>query len=143
MNAPFNLAKGNILLLSNPESFSAAYLKRSLNMFGISVIAPDGPPEHGLASLDAAEWLSISACVAIDLSQALFDMLAAQRYEVPFIFIGRNPRDWFSPHGWLTPPFAAFQVVEMLGQMVAAATATMQASLDSAAADMSDSSLRC
>jgi hypothetical protein len=135
MNAPFSLSQGHVLLLAEPQSFSAAYIRRSLELFGVKVIAPDVRPEQALASLDPAEWMSVSACIAVDLGQALFEMLSTQRREIPFIFVGQDPGAWFSgPYSWLCPPFAAFQVVERLGEMMAAASAAMQASLDFATA---------
>jgi len=131
MNAPFSLTQGQILLLAEPQSFSAAYIRRSLELYGIKVIAPEVRPEQALAGLDPAEWMSVSACIAVDLGQSLFEMLSAQRREIPFIFVGQDPSAWFSgPYSWLCPPFAAFQVVERLGEMMAAAGAAMQASLD-------------
>jgi len=131
MNAPFSLTERHVLLLAEPQSFSAAYIRRSLELYGIKVIAPDLRPEQALASLDPAEWMSVSACIAVDLGQALFEMLSAQRREIPFVFVGQDPSAWFSgPYSWLCPPFAAFEVVERLGEMMAAAGAAMQASLD-------------
>ena len=135
MNAPIGLRQGNILLLAEPESFSAAYIRRSLEMAGVSVVTLDGPLETALASIDPAEWLNFSACIAVDIGKAMLDSLSAQQREIPFVFIGQDPGDWFAgPYSWLCPPFAAFQVIEMLGDMVAAATRTMQAALDLAAA---------
>jgi len=135
MNAPFSLRQGNILLLAEPDSFSASYIRRSLEMAGVSVVALDGPPEMALSSVDPAEWLNFSACIAVDIGKALLDNLSARQREIPFVFVGQDPGDWFAgPYSWLCPPFAAFQVIEMLGDMVAAATRTMQAALDLAAA---------
>ena len=135
MNAPFSLRQGNVLLLAEPDSFSGSYIRRSLEMFGVPVLAPQGPPESALASLDPAEWLSISACIAVDMGRAMFDSLSAQQREIPFVFVGQHPGDWFAgSYSWLCPPFAAFQVVEILGEMVAAASRTMQAGLDLATA---------
>lgn len=143
MNAPFGLNQGNILLLSRPESFSAAYIRRSLEMCGIVVVVPDGTPEQALASLDPAEWLNFSACIAVDLGRTLVDMLPEQHRALPFVFIGEDPGQWFGgPYSWLTPPFAAFQVMEALGEMIARASAAMQASLDAAATDLLNASLR-
>jgi len=135
MNAPFSLRQGNILLLAQPDSFSASYIKRSLEMAGVSVVAIDGAPEVGLAGLDPAEWLNFSACIAVDIGKAMLDALSAQQRDIPFIFVGADPGDWFAgPYSWLCPPFAAFQVIELLGDMVAAATRTMQLGVDLAAA---------
>jgi hypothetical protein len=135
MNAPFNLRQGNVLLLAEPDSFSASYIRRSLELFGVPVLAPQGAPEAALAALDPAEWMSVSACIAVDLGKAMFDALSPQQREIPFVFIGQDPGDWFAgPYSWLCPPFAAFQVVEMLGEMVAAASRTMQAGLELATA---------
>jgi len=131
MNAPFGLKQGKVLLLAEPESFSAAYIRRSLEMFGVPVIAPDGPPDEALAGFDPAQWISVSACVAVDLGQAMLEALSLQQREIPFVVIGQNPGQWFSgPYQWLSPPFAAFQVVELLGQMVANASAAISATLD-------------
>lgn len=135
MNAPFSLRQGNILLLAEPDSFSAAYIRRSLEMAGVNVVALDGSPEMALAGLDPAEWLNFSACIAVDIGKAMLDTLSAQRRDIPFVFVGADPGDWFAgPYSWLCPPFAAFQVIELLGDMVAAASRTMQASLDFATA---------
>jgi len=135
LNAPFSLRQGNILLLAEPDSFSAAYIRRSLEMAGVNVVALDGSPEMGLAGLDPAEWLNFSACIAVDIGQAMLDTLSAQRRDIPFVFVGADPGDWFAgPYSWLCPPFAAFQVIELLGDMVAAASRTMQAGLDFATA---------
>ena len=135
MNAPFSLRQGNILLLAEPDSFSAAYIRRSLEMAGVNVVALDGSPEMALAGLDPAEWLNFSACIAVDIGKAMLDALSAERRDIPFVFVGADPGDWFAgPYSWLCPPFAAFQVIELLGDMVAAASRTMQAGLDFAAA---------
>jgi len=135
LNAPFSLRQGNILLLAEPDSFSAAYIRRSLEMAGVNVVALDGSPEMALAGLDPAEWLNFSACIAVDIGQAMLDTLSAQRRDIPFVFVGADPGDWFAgPYSWLCPPFAAFQVIELLGDMVAAASRTMQAGLDFATA---------
>jgi len=135
MNAPFSLRQGNILLLAEPDSFSASYIRRSLEMAGVSVVALDGPPEMALSSVDPAEWLNFSACIAVDIGKALLDNLSAQQREIPFVFVGQDPGDWFAgPYSWLCPPFAAFQVIELLGDMVAAASRTMQVGLDLAVA---------
>ena len=135
MNAPFSLRQGNILLLAQPDSFSASYIKRSLEMAGVSVVALDGPPDAALTGLDPAEWLNFSACIAVDIGKAMLDALAAQQRDIPFIFVGADPGDWFAgPYSWLCPPFAAFQVIELLGDMVAAATRTMQLGVDLATA---------
>lgn len=135
MNAPFSLRQGNILLLAEPDSFSAAYIRRSLEMAGVNVVALDGSPEMALAGLDPAEWLNFSACIAVDIGRAMLDTLSAQRRDIPFVFVGADPGDWFAgPYSWLCPPFAAFQVIELLGDMVAAASRTMQAGLDFATA---------
>jgi len=135
MNAPFSLRQGNILLLAEPDSFSASYIRRSLEMAGVSVVALDGPPEMALSSVDPAEWLNFSACIAVDIGKALLDNLSARQREIPFVFVGQDPGDWFAgPYSWLCPPFAAFQVIELLGDMVAAASRTMQVGLDLAVA---------
>ena len=135
MNAPFSLRQGNILLLAEPNSFSASYIRRSLEMAGVSVVALDGPPEIALASVDPAEWLNFSACIAVDIRKAMLDTLSVRQREIPFVFVGADPGDWYAgPYSWLCPPFAAFQVIELLGDMVAAASSAMQAGLDLAAA---------
>ena len=136
MNAPVSLRKGSVLLLAEPHSFSASYIRRSLDAFGVPVIAPSGPPSEALASLEPAEWLAVSACIAVDLGQSLFETLAAQHQQIPFVFVGQDPGSWFSgSYSWLSPPFAAFQVIEALGELVAA-SAAMQAAFGLAATDL-------
>ena len=76
-----------------------------------------------------------------DLGQSLFETLAAQQRDIPFVFVGQDPGAWFDgPYSWLSPPFAAFQVIEALGEMMAATSAAMQASFDLATADLMGSS---
>ena len=134
MNAPFSLQQGNILLLADPGNFNAAYIRRSLEMVGVSVVVPDGTPDEALASIDPTEWLNFTACIAVDIGKAMLDTLSAQQQKIPFVFVGADPGDWFAgPYSWLCPPFAGFQVIELLGDMVAAASRTMQAGLDFAA----------
>ena len=141
MNAPVSLRKGNILILSQPDSFSAAYIRRSLDAFGVPVIARSAAPEDALTGMDPAEWLTVSACIAVDLGQSLFETLAAQQRDIPFVFVGQDPGASFGgPYSWLSPPFAAFQVIEALGEMMAATSAAMQASFDMATADLMGSS---
>lgn len=143
MNAPFDPGQGNILLLAEPESFSAAYIRRSLEMFGVSVIVPAGRPEQALASFDPAQWMSVSACIAIDLGQAALETLSMHRREIPFVIVGQDPGQWLTgPYRWLCPPFAAFQVVELLGQMLTSASAAIGASLDFAIPDAAEAASR-
>lgn len=135
MYAPFSLKQGNVLLLAEPDNFSASYIRRSLEMAGVTVVAPDRSTEELLAGLDPTEWLNFSACIAVDIGKAILDTLAAQQREIPFVFIGADPVDWFAgPYSWLCPPFAGFQVIELLGDMVSAASRSMQAGLDIATA---------
>ena len=135
MYAPFSLKQGNVLLLAEPDNFSASYIRRSLEMAGVTVVAPDRSTEELLAGLDPTEWLNFSACIAVDIGKAILDTLAAQQREIPFVFIGADPIDWFAgPYSWLCPPFAGFQVIELLGDMVSAASRSMQAGLDIATA---------
>ena len=66
--------------------------------------------------------------------RAMLDTLSVQQRDIPFVFVGADPGEWFAgPYSWLCPPFAAFQVIEVLGDLVAAASRTMQAGLDFAA----------
>ena len=135
MVATGNPFQGKILLLSPPGSFNAAYIRRSLEFFGIPVLAPAGPATEAYANLDPAEWLTISACVAVDLGKALFADLTQQR-QVPFLFVGNDPGSWFpGAYSWLCPPFASFQVVDALTDMIAATGAAMNAALNAAAPD--------
>ena len=131
MNAPASLREGKILLLAGPQSFNASYIKRSLDLFGVPVLAPPGSPTEAFSALSPTDWMSVTACIGVDLGQALFADLAQQRCDVPFLFVGYDPGAWFpGPYAWLCPPFAAYQVIELLGEMVAAASAAVAASLE-------------
>jgi len=136
VNAPTHLRDGKVLLLAGPNSFNASYIRRSLDLFGVPVLAPPGPATEAFSQLSPADWMSVTACIAVDLGQALFADLAQQRRDVPFLFVGYDTGTWFpGPFGWLCPPFAAYQVIEMLGEMVATASAAVSASLDFPASD--------
>jgi hypothetical protein len=130
MNAPLNLRQGKVLLLSGPGSFNASYIRHSLDMFGVAVLAPPGSPADAFSNLSPADWFSVTACIAVDLGEALLADFQQRRRDVPFLFVGYDPGAWLSgPYSWLSPPFAAYQVIELLGEMVAATSAAMSASL--------------
>jgi hypothetical protein len=132
MNTPASLRQGKILLLAGPLSFNAAYIRRTLDFFGVPVLAPPGTAEEAFATLAPADWKSVTACVAVDLSHALFTDLSDRHKEVPFLFVGYDPVAWFAaPYSWLCPPFASYQVIETLSDMVtAAAAATIRSTFD-------------
>ena len=132
MNAPASLRQGKILLLAGPLSFNAAYIRRTLDFFGVPVLAPAGTAEDAFASLSPADWKSVTACVAVDLTHAMFTDLSEQHKEVPFLFVGYDPIAWLTaPYSWLSPPFASYQVIETLSEMVTAAAAeTMRSTFD-------------
>jgi hypothetical protein len=112
---PKEVERGKVLLLAQPESFSASYIRRCLEFWGIPVITPAGSPSEAFAQMSAEDWLSIWACVAVDLGQALFADLSREARSVPFLFVGAVPGAWFpGPYSWLAPPFASFQVLEVL-----------------------------
>ncbi|WP_294395525.1 hypothetical protein [uncultured Sphingomonas sp.] len=109
------LSGSRVLLLAGAESFSAAYVRRSLERCGICVVVPDRPVAQAIAEARAAHWSSIAACLAVDLAGTLLDQLAIERSAIPLLFIGAlmEPcRD--GAEQWLHPPFAAFQVVDAL-----------------------------
>jgi hypothetical protein len=131
MNRPANLREGRVLLLSPPNSFSAAYIKRSLQFCGVPVFTPPGDPIEAFAALDAEEWKTVTACVAVDLGRAMFADVSQQQPGVPFLFVGYEPGYWFpGPYSWLAPPFASHQVVDALTAMMTTIGSTMTAMMD-------------
>lgn len=131
MNRPADLRSGRVLLLSPPASFSAAYIRRSLQFCGIPVFTPEGDPVEAFAKLDDEAWKSISACVIVDLGRAPFADAEPQRAGVPFLFVGYEPEYWFpGPYSWLAPPFASHQVVDTLTAMMTSIGSTMNAMMD-------------
>lgn len=131
MDVPVNLRDGKVLLLAEPGSFNASYIRHSLELFGVPVLAPAGRATDAFSTLSPADWLSVTACIGVDLGHALFVDMAQRRREVPFLFVGYDPGAWFpGPYAWLCPPFAAYQVIEMLGEMVAAGSKALGVSLD-------------
>ena len=110
---------GKVLLLSEPNNFNAAYLRRALEMYGTTVVStadiarvsPDGLSEE-----DAA---SIVACVAIDQQPDAAKALAAMQTAFPILFVGGYPGvPMPSAYTWMQAPFASFQVIERLMGLV-------------------------
>ncbi|WP_420139364.1 hypothetical protein [Sphingomonas sp.] len=131
MDGPAGLRAGRVLLLAPPGSFSAAYIKRSLQFYGVPVFTPTGDPIAAFAELDAEEWKTITACVVVDLGRALFADVTPQQPNVPFLFVGLEPGYWFpGPYSWLAPPFASHQVVDALTTMMATIGSTVNAMMD-------------
>jgi hypothetical protein len=134
MDGPADLRAGRVLLLAPAGSFSAAYIKRSLQFCGVPVFAPAGDPIAAFAELDAEEWKTITACVMVDLGRALFADVTPQQPTVPFLFVGLEPGYWFpGPYSWLAPPFASHQVLDALTTMMTTFGSTMNAMMDMAA----------
>ena len=128
MNRPANLFEGRVLLLSPPGSFSAAYIRRSLQFCGVAVLTPPGDPMEAFSTLHPEEWETVSAVVVVDLGRALFADVSPQQPGVPFLFVGYEPGYWFpGPYSWLAPPFASHQVFDTLTEMM---SASMKAMLD-------------
>ncbi|WP_116091399.1 hypothetical protein [Sphingomonas crusticola] len=131
MDRPTQLLAGRVLLLSPPDSFNAAYIRRSLQLCGVPVLTPPGPPTEAFANLSPDDWASITACVVVDLGRAMFADVSPKQRDVPFLFVGYEQGSWFpGPYSWLCPPFASYQVVDALTAMVKAAGSTMEAMMD-------------
>jgi len=134
MDRPGILREGRVLLLSAPGSFSAAYIRRSLQFWNIPVFTPPGDPVEAFSNLDAEEWKTVSACIAVDLGRAMFADVSPQQSKIPFLFVGYEPGSWFpGPYSWLAPPFASHQVVDALTSMMETIGTTMTAMIEMAA----------
>ena len=120
MEAQVGPGEGKILLLAGPSSFTAAYLKRSLDFLGIPVLSPPGPPNEAFANLTPEEWNGVIGCIAADVGPALFADIAADARGIPCLFVGYSCGGWFpGPYAWLQPPFASYQLIETLRAMAA------------------------
>lgn len=111
--------EARILLLAAPDSFSAAYIRFALRSAGVPFLSPDGPPLEVLAALEAREWATISACLAIDLADTICSAMLHQASRVPLLFVGPVPAAALYDSGlWLKPPFASFQILDRLQSMM-------------------------
>lgn len=127
MDRPVSLFEGRVLLLSPPDSFNAAYIRRSLQFWGVSVFTPAGRPTEAFSSLTLEDWQSVTACVAVDLDRAMFADVSTRQPGVPFVFVGHESGSWFpGPYSWLSPPFASHQVFDALTHMISAVGSTME-----------------
>lgn len=122
MNAPVSLSDGKILLMAGPESFAAGYVRRSLDRLGVIAVATEPGSAAAAAYIGSPEGRSVRACLIADLDPAVAADLAEREPEVPMLFIGEAAtRDLPASCRILKRPFASYQVVELLGEMAAAA----------------------
>lgn len=115
MESLAGLGDGKILLLAGPSSFTAAYVRRSLDFLHIPVLSPPGPPSEAFAQLTAEDWRSVTGCIAADVGPALFADVTAEARRIPCLFVGCTCGGWYpGPYAWLKPPVASYQLVETL-----------------------------
>lgn len=114
-----SFGEGKILLLAGPSSFTASYIKRSLDFVGIQVLSPPGPPSEAFATLTPEDWASVVGCIAADVGPAMFADIVRDARAVPCLFVGSCCGGWFpGPYAWLTPPLAPFQMIDALQKML-------------------------
>jgi hypothetical protein len=116
---PTSTFPGKVLLLSEPNNFNATYLRRTLELYGTTVISAcdiAGISPGALSDEDAA---SIVACVAIDQQPDAVKALTAMQTAFPILFVGGYPGvPMPSAYTWMQAPFASFQVIERLMGLV-------------------------
>jgi hypothetical protein len=118
MHAPVSLRNGKILLLAGQDSFSAAYVRHMLDRCGVPVLTWD-KGDHG-SSNDALSGAStLKAGIVADVEPGQIGVVAECQPGLPILFIG-DPGDTPLPQSCraLRPPFASYQVVELLDDMV-------------------------
>jgi hypothetical protein len=119
-------SESRILLLAPPDSFSAVYIRYALTSAGALCLSPAGAALEALTGLQAEEWATISACLAIDLADTDCSALVREASRVPLLFVGPLPSSWhYDPGMWLRPPFASFQVLDRLQSMMDGFTPVM------------------
>jgi hypothetical protein len=110
---------GKILLLSEPGSFTAVYIRRYASLFGIPLIESSGDPRESFANLTAEDWESLCGCIAADVGPALYANIATGAKQIPCLFVGFAGGGWFpGPYAWLAPPFSSCQIIETLFAMM-------------------------
>jgi len=116
MDAPASLTNGKVLLLSGPASFAAAYVRRSLDRLGIATVSTGpGAATHHEARDD---WRSATVCVLVDLDISVVRAVAGRQPDLPVLVIADAPDEGLPAScRALRPPFASYQVVELLDQM--------------------------
>jgi len=116
---PPSLEGGKVLILAGADSFTAAYVKRTLESIGVAVTTPAEPPRAAFTHLADEEWGSIIGCIAVDVGPALFADVEHCARAIPCLFVGSCCGGWFpGPYAWICPPVASYQVVEALGAMM-------------------------
>jgi hypothetical protein len=118
MNASASLTNGTILLLAPPESFGAFYLGRALDRLGVPVTRMRSVAA-ALAQRDPADWSAIHACVIVDLGPSSMMDFALARPRLLCLFIGADMPEVL-PDSWrvLRSPFASYQAIDLLGEMM-------------------------
>jgi len=115
LERPPGLEGGKVLILASADSFTAAYVKRTLETVGVPVTVPSDPPNTAFVRLSAEEWSSIIGCIAVDVGPALFADVEHGARAIPCLFVGSCCGGWFpGPYAWICPPVASYQVVEAL-----------------------------
>lgn len=123
MDAPASLTNGKVLFLSGPESFAAAYVRRSLDRLGIATVSTEARPGAATHHDAQDDWRSATVCVLVDLDMSVVRAVAGQQPDLPVLVIADAP-DESLPASCraLRPPFASYQVIELLDQMAADAS---------------------
>jgi len=119
LERPPGLKGGKVLILAGSDSFTACYVKRTLDLVGVPVTAPPEAPKAAFVRLSTEEWSSIIGCIAVDVGPALFADVERGARAIPCLFVGSCCGAWFpGPYAWICPPVASYQVVEALGAIM-------------------------
>ncbi|MDO6415824.1 hypothetical protein Q4F19_15640 [Sphingomonas sp. BIUV-7] len=106
---------GKVLLLSGQDSFNAAYIRRSLEFCGVSLVTATGVPEELATLVPEEDLASIVGCVAVDLTPEAGVALMAQTLPFPVLFVGGQAAPSLpGPYAWMHAPFASYQVIDRL-----------------------------
>jgi CheY-like chemotaxis protein len=121
--------RGRTILLADDERFRADYVGHAVAGAGATLLGPLCTVQDGQAALERAATTPHAAIVSLRLGDgsALDLVEALAERGVPFLMIGRagaapSPLLRGRPH--LTQPFAAYQIVDAICDLLAEATPT-------------------
>jgi hypothetical protein len=115
------MLEGRTVALIDDDHFTTSYIERALKRAGANSIGSAASVREAISLLNQAEGRPDVACVGADFCEHSPMMLAelAQR-QIPCLFIGGSPHcgSFDGPHCWLGRPFAAYQVVDAVADLI-------------------------
>ena len=123
--------RGAAVLLVEQDSFLAEYIKVTLHAAGASIVGPFRSAKDVQAYSRGRNVPADVAAIDVDIpGGAAAAARSLSRLNIPFVLVGASDPLWSAPmlrgRPFLPSPFAAFQLVDALGQVLLASRARVE-----------------